>query len=101
MRLHQGPAGVTPALDANWRLISVPAGSGSSVIGTKMLDGAFKGSNANFNYKPDKAEIIKDFDGEIDDVDVDAFSMGLWSLLAGLFSVLGLRRFVSHKAKQQ
>jgi len=40
-------------------------------------------------------EILPPYTGQIEDVDV-SFSMGLWSLLAGLFSVFGLRR-IHHK----
>lgn len=100
--LFQGPSGVTPALDANWALVSssLDPSDPNLSIGTNMIDGAFKGSNANFNYKPDKAAVVADYDGQISDVDVDAFSMGLLTLLTGLFSVLGLRRLTDYKTKQ-
>ena len=89
--LHTGPAGVPPAEDANWRLVSTDK-DGDGVNGQPMIDGAFIGSNANFNYKPDKAGKSEDYTDTISEVKAPAFSFGVWSILVGLVSLLGLRR---------
>lgn len=100
--LWLGEAGIPPALDANWRLVSsdVKGDGVDAVNGSPMLDGPFEGYFANFNYKPDGVgEAKAPITTEISDVGVDslAFSMGLWSLLAGLLSVFGLRKINNKK----
>jgi len=97
--LWLGAKGIAPAIDATWTLVSIDA-NGDGINGTPMLDGPFLTNYANFNYKPSGAgESLPPFTGNIDDVNVDslAFSMGWWSLLAGLLPVFGLRRINNKK----
>ncbi|MDX2505599.1 MAG: hypothetical protein QNL62_14130, partial [Gammaproteobacteria bacterium] len=94
--LWLGATGVAPAVDTSWRLVSTDV-NGDGNNGSPMIDGPFNGYYANFNYKPAGAgESLPPYTGQIEDVDV-SFSMGLWSLLAGLFSVFGLRRINNKK----
>lgn len=53
-KLHLGPAGVTPAEDATWVLVSTDI-NGDDINGSPMVDGPFQGFYANFNNKPDQA----------------------------------------------
>jgi hypothetical protein len=50
--LWLGAAGVPPATDAVWRLVSSDV-NGDSINSSPMIDGPFIGSYANFNYKQD------------------------------------------------
>lgn len=89
-----GPLGVPPHRDANWELASKDV-NGDGINGAPMIDGPFPQNYANFSWKADRAGVkLPDITEEISDVDVDklAFSMGLWSMLAGLIAVFGLRR---------
>ncbi len=97
--LWLGEAGIPPAPDTDWRLVSSDvAGDGvDGINGKKMIDGPFKGFFANFNYKPGTAgEELPPYTGQIESAEA-SFSMGLWSLLAGLISVFGLRRINNKK----
>lgn len=100
-----GPAGVPPATvensgegnQANWVLVSGDV-NGDGINASPMIDGAFEGSYANFNYKPDKAgTALPPYEGQISDVNVDGFSFSLWTLFAGILSVVGLRRFAGQQ----
>jgi hypothetical protein len=95
-----GPAGVPPATvenagegnQANWVLVSGDVNA-DSINASPMVDGAFVGSYANFNYKPDKVgSALPPYTGKISDVKVDGFSFSLWTLFGGLLSIVGLRR---------
>jgi len=97
--LWLGAKGIAPAVDTTWRLVSTDV-NGDGINGTPMLDGPFIDNYANFNYKPAGAgESLPPYTGSIEDVSVDslAFSMGWWSLLAGLLPVFGLRRINNKK----
>ncbi len=99
-QLWLGNAGVPPSPTTDWRFVSsdVPNDGTDGINGTPMVDGAFIGFYANFNYKPGTAgEKLPPVDTEISDVEVGGFSMGIWSLMAGLFSVFGLRRINNKK----
>jgi len=98
-QLWLGDAGIPPAADTDWRLVSSDvAGDGvDGINGTPMIDGPFEGYFANFNYKPGTAgEDLPPHTGQIESTKA-SFSMGLWSLLAGLISVFGLRRIKNKK----
>ena len=96
-----------PALDTVWALVSmdvpedgIPGGKGDGFNGRPMIDGPFNGYHANFNLGPGSAGVQKEkVVSKISDVAVDkiAFSMGFWSLMAGLLSVFGLRRINNKK----
>ncbi|MDT8281879.1 MAG: DUF5011 domain-containing protein, partial [Gammaproteobacteria bacterium] len=99
-QLWVGAAGIPPAPDANWRLVSsdVPGDGVENINGSPMIDGPFKGFFPNFNFKPDSSgEALPPFDGQINAAKADTLSMGLWALLAGLLSVFGLRRIANKK----
>ncbi len=97
--IWQGPLGVPPHRDANWELASKDVNR-DGINGAPMIDGPFPANYANFSWMPDRAGTkLPDITTEISDVEVDNFalSMGLWSMLAGLISVFGLRRFKNNK----
>jgi hypothetical protein len=100
-----GPAGVPPATvensgegnQANWVLVSGDVNS-DGINASPMVDGAFVGSYANFNYKPDKEGTpLPPHTGKISDVEIDGFSFSLWTIFTGMLSVFGLRRLTSKK----
>ena len=93
-----GAAGVPPATPENsadpadWVLASTDL-NGDGINASPMIDGAFVGSYANFNYKPNRSGTpLEPVTTEISDVDIDGFSFSLWTLVAGLISLFGLRR---------
>ena len=88
-----GPAGVPPATvensgdgrQANWVLVSGDV-NGDGINASPMVDGAFEGSYANFNYKP-RTPIIKIIDT------ADSSRGGSVNLVGlGLLSLIGLVR---------
>ena len=94
-----GEAGVPPAPDTKWRLVSTDVADDGvdGINGTPMIDGPFKGFFANFNYKPATAGTRPPpYEGEIESTKA-SLSMGLWSVLVRLFSVFGLRRLNNKK----
>jgi len=97
-----------PAVDTTWLLVStdvpengvplVDGGIGDGVNGRPMIDGPFNSFHVNFNLGPGAAGVKVDAPlATITPVKAPAFSMGVWSLLAGLFSVFGLRRINNKK----
>ena len=101
--LYQGPAGVIPSDESTWRFVSVDA-DGDGVNGIPMVDGAFVGSNANFNIQPDRVACTPPDcptdSGIIGDVKTGSFSMNLWGLVTGLFGLIGLRRYARSRAQR-
>jgi len=98
--LWLGKAGVPPAADANWRLVSsdvsdVNSPDGDGLNASPMLDGAFVGSYSNFNFKPDKSgKPTPPFTGSIGSPGLGRFgAFSLWGLLASMGVLLGFRRF--------
>lgn len=110
-----GAAGVVPATEenstiaANWELVSTDVkgftdingdfhAEGNKINGAPMLDGAFTDNYANFNKTPDRTGTPPDpIDTEIDDVETGGFAFSIWTMMAGLFSVFGLRRVSRNK----
>ncbi len=90
--LWQGPQGVTPSRDANWKLASKDV-NGDGINGSPMIDGPFPQNYANFSWKPDLAALPPTpITTEIAKTNVPGLSLNLWALLAGLTTLLGLRK---------
>lgn len=100
--LWQGAAGLAPALDANWELVSTDA-NGDSVNGSPMIDGPFNGYYANFNSKPDKTATCDDGTDppctvvvQADDTPLGNGSLN-WLTLIGLVPLISLLRSRKNK----
>ena len=78
--------------------VIVHAGNeGSGINGGPFVDGAFLGFGANFNLGPATAGTITEREvTHIKPVEA-SLSLGVWSLLAGLLSIFGFRRFNNKK----
>ena len=65
-----------------------------------MIDGSFIGFSANFNIGPGgTAPPLPPITSEAPDTSLDSsiFSMNIWGLVVGLFSILGLRTYRKNK----
>ena len=94
-KLWLGTAGLPPAEDANWELVSTDV-DGDGINGSPMLDGPFPNFSANFNNKPDKAGIPPEpFVHTQQDTQLGdgiLASMNIVALFASLMMLLGLRQ---------
>lgn len=95
-QLYNGLAGAAPDPATTWKLVSTDV-NGDLVNGSPMVDGPFQGFYANFNAGPGgTAPPPEPYTGTAIDTDLgDSLlsSLNLWSLLAGLVTLVGLRGF--------
>ncbi len=93
-KLWLGTAGLPPAEDANWELVSTDV-DGDGINGSPMVDGPFVDFSANFNNKPDKAGIPPEpFVNTQQDTELGSgilASMNIVALFASLMMLVGLR----------
>ena len=95
-KLFTGDLGLPPAEDTEWELVSTD-GDGDGFVGIAMIDGAFVGFSASFNFGPGETGVgLKDIDTEISDTSLS--SLNLWGLMASLFSIISLRLFRTHSS---
>jgi len=98
-KLFLGAAGVTPAEDANWELVSTDI-NGDNINSSPMVDGPFVGFYANFNNKPDKANTPPPpYTGTASATKLDSsiLSLNFAFLFTSLLLMLGLRKFNQKK----
>lgn len=93
-KLHLGAAGIIPAEDAFWELVSTDI-NGDNINGSPMVDGPFQGFYANFNNTPDKAGgAVEPFVHTQQDTELGSGvfgSMNIIGLFSSLMLLLGLR----------
>jgi hypothetical protein len=93
-KLWLGTAGVPPAEDANWELVSIDV-DGDTINGSPMVDGPFVDFSANFNNKPDKGGVPPEpFVNTQQDTELGSgllASMNVVALFASLMMLVGLR----------
>lgn len=86
--LYLGQPGETgPAPDAFWDLVSTDP-DGDLINGIKMVDGPFKGFNANFNFNPDSTAESAAIVMDAPDTKLGSGSVGLAGLLASLLTLI-------------
>lgn len=95
-KLWLGTAGLPPAEDANWELVSSDV-NGDDINGSPMVDGPFVQFYANFNNKPDKAGILPaPYTGTAQDTKLGSgilASMNVMGLFASLMLLVGFRHY--------
>lgn len=94
-KLFLGAAGVTPAEDANWELVSTDV-NGDTMNGAPMVDGPFQGFYANFNNQPDKSgSPAEPYTGTAQDTKLGSSllaSMNIIGLFISVMMLIGLRQ---------
>lgn len=92
--LFLGPGGSPPDVTKPFKLVTTTQFTdvNGPVHGSPMIDGPFVGFYANFNAGPGGVgEALPPIVSAAPDTSIGASSMSVWTMLTGLFSLLGLR----------
>ena len=90
------PGEIGPAPDASWDLVSTDP-DGDLINGIKMVDGPFRGFNANFNFNPDSTAESVAIVMDAPDTKLGSGSVGLAGLFTSLLTLLSFGTFRKRK----